>query len=319
MLGDGSFNATSRRAYATLITRDSYMKAACVLARSLARAGSAYPLIIIHSGDKISQSTLDTLAFEPNVKLVSAEFLTIRLPEGHASQMVFERFADVWTKLNIWNLTDYDLICYLDADMLVLRNMDDVFDQLPEGKELGAVPACVCNPHKIKTYPDWWIPENCAHTHEGASRATQSSDSDSAISFAAPASVTSIPTTTRSPRYFNSGLLLLRPSKKTFDGLLDDLANKGEFLADFSFPDQDYLNHLYPDFVGLSYKYNALKTLWKYHQKLWNDSEVCNVHFILEKPWDVPGGDYKPINDWWWNVWEGKPLFGDRDAKDLVL
>ncbi|KAI8847556.1 nucleotide-diphospho-sugar transferase, partial [Chytridium lagenaria] len=264
------------KAYATLITRDSYTRAVIVLAKSLARAGSAYPLLVLYSGEKISKNSLDMIAKEPNVKLIHSDFLTIRLPDGHASQMVFERFADVWTKLNIWSLIDYDLICYLDADMLVLRNMDDIFTQLPEGKDLAAVPACVCNPHKIKTYPDWWIPENCAHTHAGRAR----SSSIPSVTY-----LTATPLQS-SPRYFNSGLLLLRPSLTTFNHILDDLANKGDILAEYAFPDQDYLNHLYKDFVPLSYKYNALKTLWKYHQDLWETEEVCNIHYILEKPWD---------------------------------
>ncbi|KAJ3103575.1 hypothetical protein HDU97_009995 [Phlyctochytrium planicorne] len=304
MLGGSA--ATARKAYATLITRDTYKNAVIVLARALALAKSAYPLVVVHSGPKVSAETLAELAKEENVKLVEADFLTITLPEGHASKMVFERFADVWTKLNVWNLLDYDLVCYLDADMLVLRNMDDIFDQLPQGKELAAVPACVCNPHKIPTYPAWWTPENCAHTHEG--RAKQQKKGIKSVE-AAPSTLDA-----SAPRYFNSGLLLLRPSKATFDSLVNDLATKGDFLAEFRFPDQDYLNYLYKDFVALSYKYNALKTLWKYHTDLWETDEVCNIHYILEKPWDVPGGDYELINGWWWNVLEKKPLFAKRPS-----
>ncbi|KAJ3117664.1 hypothetical protein HDU96_005949, partial [Phlyctochytrium bullatum] len=92
MLG-GNSPQTSRRAYATLITRDNYMRAVCVLARSLHRAGSQHPLIVVHSGPKVSKETLATIAKEPGVVLVQADFLSITLPEGHASAMVFERFA----------------------------------------------------------------------------------------------------------------------------------------------------------------------------------------------------------------------------------
>ncbi|KAJ3098784.1 hypothetical protein HDU96_010941, partial [Phlyctochytrium bullatum] len=150
----------------------------------------------------------------------------------------------------------------------------------------------------IPTYPAWWVPTNCAHTHAGLARSGLPVPPESATA----------------PRYFNSGLLLLRPSAEAFAELLNDLATKAEKLAEYRFPDQDYLNALHPDFEPLPYVYNALKTLWKYHKDLWRTEEVANVHYILEKPWDVPGGEYEPINGWWWNVWEGKELFAERKA-----
>jgi alpha-N-acetylglucosamine transferase len=49
-------------------------------------------------------------------------------------------YAECWTKLRMWELDDeFDRLCYLDADMLVVRNPDHLFD-LPG--DFLAVPDC---------------------------------------------------------------------------------------------------------------------------------------------------------------------------------
>lgn len=81
--------------------------------------------------------------------------------EGKA-ELAAERFAEVWTKLRAWTLTEYERVILVDSDMLVRRNMDELFEQpLPKGGPLGhggiaASFACTCNPAKIATYPDDW-------------------------------------------------------------------------------------------------------------------------------------------------------------------
>jgi len=67
------------------------------------------------------------------------------------------RFSEVWTKLRAWQLTDYQRLVFLDADMLVLQNMDELFDiELPVNG-IAACHACRCNPNNIATYPQSWV------------------------------------------------------------------------------------------------------------------------------------------------------------------
>jgi alpha-N-acetylglucosamine transferase len=63
---------------------------------------------------------VDEIESPPSVTLVN---------KGH-------RFAHIFTKLQIFNMTAYDAVLYLDADTLVLRSISDIFDV--------AVPAMVC-------------------------------------------------------------------------------------------------------------------------------------------------------------------------------
>lgn len=120
------------------------------------------------------------------------------------------------------------------------------------------------------------IPENCAHTR--ASLTTPLS-----------ADEFSLPTHDR----LNSGLVVLRPSQATFDGIVDFL-NTDERVPGYKFPDQDLLADFFKDrFLPISYRYNALKTLRYCHAPMWRDELVKNVHYILKKPWNcqLPEGD----------------------------
>jgi alpha-N-acetylglucosamine transferase len=43
-----------------------------------------------------------------------------------------------YTKLNLWNLTQYDKIVYINADAIAVRNVDELFDR--PGVPLSAAP-----------------------------------------------------------------------------------------------------------------------------------------------------------------------------------
>jgi alpha-N-acetylglucosamine transferase len=70
--------------------------------------------------------------------------------------MVYPRYTAVWNKLAIYALEDFERIAFLDADMLVLKNMDELME-LPIPKDtLAASHACVCNARKVAHFPSSW-------------------------------------------------------------------------------------------------------------------------------------------------------------------
>ena len=107
----------------------------------------------------------------------------------------------------------------------------------------------------------------------------------------------------------NSGILVIRPSAKSYDTILRGLADSSA-VANYQFPDQDLLADLFRGrWVPLPYIYNALKTMRSedVHAPIWRDAEVKNVHYILSpKPWNERLEDVKIVkNDihlWWWTV-----------------
>lgn len=174
--------------------------------------------------------------------------------------------------------------------MIILRNMDDLFDfDLPEGW-IAAANVCACNPRKIPHYPADWIPENCAYTpmvHPDA--------------LTRPAQITA--TSPRPYSLLNSGTVVLTPSQPLFAAIADYLATS-PLVPTFSFPDQDLLAAFFEGkWKPLPWCYNALKTLRVIHKPLWRDDEIRCLHYILhDKPWHqrLLEGDYAELNDWWW-------------------
>jgi lipopolysaccharide biosynthesis glycosyltransferase len=201
----------------------------------------------------VSQATIDLLEQEPNVIIRPIE--TYDLPKGLLTDYMFERFSQVWNKLRSWQLVEYDLLCWLDADMLVLRNMDELFSLLKDDQVFAASHACICNTAK-HDYPSWWNPGNCFYN--------------------------STPGQPLERRYFNSGMFLFRPDATQLDRMEKFLINKHDVRA-YKFADQDFLNEYFPDFVQLPYIYNTLKTFKVSHKEIWDLKKIKNIHYILDK------------------------------------
>ncbi|KAL1916092.1 uncharacterized protein VTP21DRAFT_6096 [Calcarisporiella thermophila] len=269
--------------WVTLITRDSYASGVKVLAESLRQVASRYPLVVMHT-QAVSPHVLRELEALP---LDSPLRLHPIDPVVHSHSLyIFEHYVDTWTKLAVWRLEEYGRCVFLDADMLVRRNMDELMTMPLEEGWIAASYACVCNPKRIKSYPSHWKPEACAYTYQARSAA---------------------PPAALNP-YFNSGLMVLTPSLALYSHMLDLLSRTSE---QFHFPDQDFLNIVFRgQWKPIPYYYNALKTLRSCHAKLWRDEEVRCVHYILKKPWEEDMEDEKTMESefyelyqWWYEVY----------------
>ncbi|OBZ79556.1 Galactinol synthase 1 [Grifola frondosa] len=281
-----------KAAYVTLLTKSAYLPGVLVLHHSLVSVRSQYPLVVI------ATPTLPQDARE----VVSKRGIAIRevdqlQPEDgvHNLSAHDSRFADTWTKLRVFELAEYDRVVMLDADMIVMRNMDELMELDLPVDWIAAAHVCACNPRKLPHYPADWIPSNCAHT-----------------SVEHPTGLTSPPQITESsPRPYtqlNSGTVVLNPSKELFNSLKHFLVTS-PLVPSFSFPDQDLLSAYFKGkWKTLPWCYNALKTLRLIHPLLWRDDEVRCLHYILhDKPWSTPpgtAGEYEVMNQWWWDRFE---------------
>jgi hypothetical protein len=95
-----------------------YAIGAMALARSLA-AVSDTPLLVLHT-DPYTPRLLRHL---PNVSTLKVE--PINNPHSHGQS----RFAGTFTKLRVFDLLDYDRITFVDADCVVLKSIDDLFER----------------------------------------------------------------------------------------------------------------------------------------------------------------------------------------------
>ena len=283
------------RAWVTLLTNPGYVPGVRVLNASLAGVGSAYPLVVMVT-PAIDADTRRTLADEG---CQVREVEPLRPPEGLRDRYANARFAEVWTKLAVWRLTDLERVVCLDADMLVVADMDELFDlDLGDG-EIAACHACRCNPNRIASYPASWTPQRCHYSHVRVGTAPGLPTGPAGLD-----------------DYLNGGTLVLRPDEATFADLMAALADV-EDLTRYPFAEQDFLNERFAGrWRPLPYVYNALKTLPHQHPGLWDDAAVKNIHFIIDKPWQRtpdPQDRYHALNQRWWDA-AGPVLAGDAAA-----
>ena len=114
-----------KKAYATMLCNgDGYVPGAEVLGKSLAASGSKVPRVAMVTADisLTARAKLEHQGWE--VRLVGA--ISNPTPD---SLLMFARFGPVFTKLRAWELTDFDRVVLLDADTLVLKNVDDLFER----------------------------------------------------------------------------------------------------------------------------------------------------------------------------------------------
>lgn len=100
--------------------------------------------------------------------------------------------------------------------------------------------------------------------------------------------------------------MVLRPSKKEYDGLIDAM-NTHPDVPTMLFFDQDLLTIVYRNkWTPLPYTINALKTLRSCHSDLWKDEDVKILHYILNKPWKsrTYGNDtVESLDKLWWDAY----------------
>ena len=120
------------------------------------RAVSAYPLVVLAT-DTLPQSSRD-LINDAGMDIIDVPHLAPAAGQHAGFDPSFARFNDAWTKLAVFGLEQFERVILIDADMIFLRGMDELFDLELKDGWIGAAPACVCTPFKIADYPtDWYV------------------------------------------------------------------------------------------------------------------------------------------------------------------
>lgn len=133
--------ARSTHAYVTLVTNADYAMGALALARSLTLTGSKADIVVLHTGgvDGAYLAPLDELGcrlIEVDHLDLSDDFnqrhargnLHAAAPFAKGRKPEFHSPLDNFCKLRLWQLIEYEKCVFIDADALVLRNIDRLFD-----------------------------------------------------------------------------------------------------------------------------------------------------------------------------------------------
>jgi alpha-N-acetylglucosamine transferase len=137
LVADGP--ATARCAFVTLVSNAAYLPGAEALLRSLRLTGTSADLAVMHRGlDADALARLSALG----ARLIRADLLPTSdaFDQAHARDALHARAAflkggkpdfhtplDNFIKLRLWQL-DYDACVFIDADAIVLRPVDKLFD-----------------------------------------------------------------------------------------------------------------------------------------------------------------------------------------------
>ena len=133
--------AKAKTAYVTLVTNQDYILGAKALMRSIALTGTRADKVVLHTG-ALGRESLAPLK-QYGVRLIETELL----PTSHAFNLRHSRKAqhaaapftkgekpsfhtplDNFAKLRLWQLTEYESVVFIDADALMLRNCDKLFN-----------------------------------------------------------------------------------------------------------------------------------------------------------------------------------------------
>ncbi|XP_041941039.1 glycogenin-1a [Alosa sapidissima] len=121
------------QAFVTLATNDNYAKGAMVLGKSLRNHNTSRKLVVL-IGPHVAEPTRDVLH-----KLFDEVVQVDVLDSGDTAHLSLMKRPDLgitFTKLHCWNLTQYSKCVFMDADTLVLANIDELFER----EELSAAP-----------------------------------------------------------------------------------------------------------------------------------------------------------------------------------
>ncbi|KAG1937751.1 glycogenin-2 [Pimephales promelas] len=124
---------TEAQAFVTLATTDAYCMGCIVVGKSLRRHGTSRKLVVMVSPNV---SRVGRLALEDVFdEVVVVDVLDSR-DKAHLTWLGRPELGVTFTKLQCWTLTQFSKCVFLDADTLVLCNVDELF----EYEELSAAP-----------------------------------------------------------------------------------------------------------------------------------------------------------------------------------
>ena len=194
---------------------------------------------------------------------------TIDPPPGTVDlSRINPRYRDQFTKLHVWNMTEYNRIAYFDADTLIIRPIHEIFDTPTEQKgDKTWLFAAVYDSYQSRV--------NNNRNPPGPEDKGREVDRD-----------------------LNAGVFLLYPTKSQSNYIFDMLRNPPE--RDFtSFMEQDMFRWAYRDegpypWIRLSHLYNTqwcraadLDTAYVLHDKFW----LTAADAELRKEWYQAWGE----------------------------
>ena len=118
----------NRKAYITSLSTENYLIGVLALKECLNRVNAKYPLYVVVN-DSISENALAKLQVK-DINIIKK--VSIKIPEEvkkRNDEKLLSRWSNTFDKLLVFGLTEFDKIVYLDSDMYIRKNIDELFDR----------------------------------------------------------------------------------------------------------------------------------------------------------------------------------------------
>ncbi|XP_020588360.1 galactinol synthase 2-like [Phalaenopsis equestris] len=280
-------NVVQRGAFVTFLAGDGdYVNGVVGLAKGLRKVRSAYPLIVAVLTD-VPASHRRELELQG---CIIREIDPVH-PPPNQTRFAMAYYVINYSKLRIWDFVEYKKMVYLDADIQVFDNIDNLFE-LPDGY-FYAVMDCFCE----KTW---------SHSKQyeiGYCQQCPDRRPWPVAELGPPPSL-----------YFNAGMFVFEPSVSTGKSLLSTL----EITTPTLFAEQDFLNMYFRNiYKPIPLEYNlVMAMLWRHPEKV-DLQKVKVVHYCAagSKPWSFTGKeenmnreDIRMLVKRWWDIYNDKSL-----------
>lgn len=224
-----------RYAWLTYASDSQYLEGSLVLYQSILNVGTRHDFVLM------IPHNFETDIILPNSIIVKRIDPIAKPCEKRAK----ENYTNVYSKLYAWTLEEYDKVCWIDSDMIIVQNIDDIFNIDISCDWIAAARGCTCNFFKNPKHVTQ--PESCPFN------------------------------TKQIDPYLNTGLFIVRPNKNMFNMLLNVDYNH-------PFCEQDAFNIVFKNKkIVLSSSFNFLNHITLPHNDMMDDIRV--FHFGYGKPW----------------------------------
>jgi glycogenin len=117
------------KTYLTIITRDDYLLGVQVLHKSLMMTDPRYDLLVIltRNVSTVCKRTLDRSGIK--TLTINRDFAVAKETRAINARSGLDHWNETFNKLLVFELTQYEKIVFLDSDMMVLQNLDHLFER----------------------------------------------------------------------------------------------------------------------------------------------------------------------------------------------
>lgn len=303
-----------RYAWVTLVMKgDDYIPGALALAQSLRNCETKSALVCMVTDDVTNTNALSTV-FDQVVKVPYLEYKTRDMKMKRQNELYGGWMSVSYTKWRALDLKQYEKVMFIDADALVMKNMDFLF-------EMQAPAATFSSPwatnYKTTKYRDKEIKEGQMEEFTIAYPQCHNDivPADQIMKELVGGGYT-----------FIASLVLLEPTgSEDFKSALDQLVDQSGFgFNNYSTPDEQSLAWYYAR-KGTSFRYIHQIYNFIIHKPEWIGTQTPYMlhYFNKLKPWHSKTGwvdsPWNTDRIWWYTYFKWATKLGKRECKNVKL